>query len=256
MSESKNESSSSTDDESGDDLPSEVIDQFIASEEASVEEFYVKAERIQGISSEVIDVLVSQDRQFFDLLVSSNHLRKVTRDFFENASEHVFIEEGCRLALLQMVVIALDSRADICHFYQVEICRPDKSFSLQVIEEVDAEIRLFVSLLRPFVLTEKDIEDDDRLKTSVFNDISTIYRKVNDSRDSVVQELIKAKKNSESSEDIPTPTDLLKPQTSEQTRASEEGSEQYHDSQESQTSIITASTAYGSPTGKHERKKK
>ena len=250
MSKSEKESNQSADDEACDDMPSEFIDQVIASEEASVEEFYVKAESIKGISSSVIDVLVSHDQQFFDLLVSNKHLRKVARDFFDKASEHVFIEEGCRLALLEMVVIALDSRADICHFYQVEICRLDKTFPLQVIEEVDAEIRLFASLLQPFVLTKKDIEADARLESSVFNDISTIYRKVHDSRVSVVQELIETKKNSESSEDIPTPTDLLKPQTSE------EGSEQYHDSQESQTSIITASTAYGSPTGKHERKKK
>ena len=135
----------------------------------------------------------NDDQLFVDLLVKNEYLFEAVRDFFTDARKHVFIEDACRRALLDMVEQALDRRSELCYLYKLEVCAPDKNYPVNVIEDVEEEIHVFMATLQPFVLNEEDVEKDERLITSVFNSISTVYRKVSESRESVLHELEKAK---------------------------------------------------------------
>jgi hypothetical protein len=172
---SKNQTKSldgSGDDES-EDTDSEVND-WEDARRASIADFYTKAEPIPDISTSSIEMRRNDDQLFVDLLVKNEYLFEAVRDFFADARKHVFIEDACRRALLDMVEQALDRRSELCYLYKLEVCAPDKHYPVNVIEDVEEEIHVFMATLQPFVLNEEDVEKDKRLITSVFNSISTV----------------------------------------------------------------------------------
>lgn len=249
MEKSKSSDESGSDESGSDDSDdidfNNMVDAWYDARRASIEDFYTKAEPIRDISTPSIEMRLNDDQLFVDLLVKNEYLFEAVRSFFENARQHVFIEDECRRALLDMVEQALQRRSELCYLYKLEVCTPDNNYPVSAIEEVEEEIHVFMDTLRQFVLKEEDVKRDERLVASVFNSISTIYRKVSNSHENVLHELEKTKElekernsaNKDENKKMPPPTEPTNRQSSEEVELS-------------QATVISVSTFSGTPAKK------
>jgi hypothetical protein len=238
-----------------------------------VQLIYKPAKLITELETEGIRMRINDDAKFVELLAENEFLFSVFERMMETARTHVVIKCESLSAIWDMIVHEFARRTELCVLYSKKILSDEKDYTIDVINKVEGEIRRFVMTLEPFVLTEKeDMQDDNVLRATPFGRISTLYRTARHAQQGTMVKLEKMRENEEKSlfsagddekeKSVEFDTDSMtkkKPVTSSHDatempapvplpqHSSQESVDQH---EESQTSIVTSSTYFGSPSKK------